>query len=260
MSKKQSRAVREAGAQRAAERAAEIRRQHEAKERRRRTISVSVVVIGVLAALLAIGWAWQSSRDTTGQATTPPAGVVDKYTLPYGADAAPVTVTVYEDFMCPYCGEFEAASRSMFAKYVDQGDVQVRYHVLSFLDRYSNGTQYSTRSMNALGVVLDTAGPDVAKRFHDLLYENQPEESTDGLSDDQLVDLAVKAGADRGEVEGPIDSLKYQQWVVNATDAASKAGVTGTPTVAVDGKFLPSLSTDQLVAAVQQRIDAKLAQ
>lgn len=260
MSKKSSKTTREAGAQRAAERAAAIRREHEAKERRRRTLSVSVLVIGVLAVILVIAVAVQSSRDTTGQATTPPSGVVDKYALPYGSAQAPVTVTVYEDFMCPYCGQFESASGSMLGKYVDDGDVQVRYHVLSFLDQASNGTDYSTRSMNALGVVLDTAGPDVAKRFHDLLYENQPEEGTDGLSDQQLVDLAVKAGADRGQVEGPITSLKYQQWVTNATDAASKAGVTGTPTIAVDGEKLPSLPTPQLVGALQQKIESDLGQ
>lgn len=260
MSNKKSNATRRAENLAASERAAAIRKEQERKERRRRTVVITAVIGVVLALLLAAGYAVQSSRDTTGQASTPPSGVVDKYAVPRGQDSAPVTVTVYEDFMCPYCGQFESASGSMLGKYVDDGDVQVRYHVLSFLDQASNGTDYSTRSMNALGVVLDTAGPDVAKRFHDLLYENQPEEGTDGLSDQQLVDLAVKAGADRGQVEGPITSLKYQQWVTNATDAASKAGVTGTPTIAVDGEKLPSLPTPQLVGALQQKIESDLGQ
>ncbi len=32
-----------------------------------------------------------------------------------------------------------------------------------------------SRSAEAFTVVLDSSGPDVAKKFHDLLYENQPE-------------------------------------------------------------------------------------
>lgn len=78
MTKKQSKATKQANAQRAGERAAAIRKQHESKERRRRTLVVTAVVIAVLAAIGGIGFAVQSSRDTTGQVATPPDGVVDK--------------------------------------------------------------------------------------------------------------------------------------------------------------------------------------
>ena len=244
-------------AQRAAERAAELRQENEAKERRRRAVAVSVVVVGVIAAMLAIGFAVRStSRDR--QVATPPAGVVNTWAVPYGNASAPVKVAVYEDFMCPFCGQFEAASRPVLQKYVDQGRVQVQYHVISFLDRASNNTRYSTRAMNALAVVLDTAGPQAAKTFHDLLYEHQPAESTAGLSDEQLVDLAVRAGADKGEVSGPISSLKFEPWVENATKASADAGVTGTPTVKVDGKVLQAPTIDQMVASLQQAIQQRV--
>jgi protein-disulfide isomerase len=259
MTKKQSQATKQANAERAAERAAAIRKENERKERRRRTLTVTAVVGSVLAAILIIGYAVQSTRDTTGQATTPPSGVTDKYELAVGEPGAPVTVTVYEDFMCPFCGDFEAASRDMLRQYVDQGDVQVRYHVLSFLDRASNGTDYSTRATNALGVVLDTAGPDVAKKFHDLLYEHQPEEGSDGLSDAELVDFAVQAGAEESQVQAPIEDVKFEQWVKNSTDAASKKDISQTPTVLVDGSKLDGATIDGMVTAMKQEIDAKLA-
>jgi protein-disulfide isomerase len=259
MTKKQSKATKQANAQRAAERAAAIHREREAKDRRRGAVTVTVVVVGALILLLAIGLAVQSLRDTSGQSAKPPNGVAGGYALPYGSASAPVHMTVYEDFMCPFCRHFEAGSRAMLKQYVDRGDVQVRYHLLSFLDSASNGTDYSTRSMNALGVVLDTAGPKVAKRFHDLLYENQPREDTSGLSDEQLISFAVKAGADRNRISAPIKSLKFEQWVTNSTDAASKAGVNGTPTVVIDGKTLPPMATSKLLATVKARIDRQLA-
>ncbi|HET6626758.1 MAG TPA: thioredoxin domain-containing protein [Nocardioidaceae bacterium] len=259
MSKKQSNATKQANAQRAAERAAAIRREQEAKERRRRTLWVSLAVLAVIAVVVAIAVGVQSGRDTTGEAATPPDGAVDTYALPMGPADAPVKVSVYEDFMCPFCGEFEAATRKSLEEYAGQGEVQVQYHPISILDDASNGTDYSTRAMNAAGVVLDNAGPGVAKKFHDLLFENQPEEGSDGLSDQQLIDLAVRAGADESAVSRPIQDLEFEQWVENATDAASKAGVNGTPTVMVDGKIVEATSTiDQLVSDTLGTIEATL--
>ncbi len=256
MSNKKSNATRRAENLAASERAAAIRKEHERKERRRRTVVITAVIGVVLALLLAAGYAVQSTRDTTGQTTTPPSGVVDKYAVPRGQDSAPVTVTVYEDFMCPFCGDFEAESRPVLKKYIDNGDVQVQYRVLSFLDRGSSGTQYSTRAMSALGVVLDTSGPDVAGKFHDLLYENQPAEGSSGLSDSKLIDLAVQAGANKDDVSGPIKSVRFEQWVKNATDASSKDGVSQTPTVLVDGKKLEFSTIPELMSQLTAAIDA----
>ena len=254
MAKRKSQATREAQRQANAERAAAVLEEQRKQERRRRNRTIAVAVGVVLVLMLGIGYAVQSFRDTTGQAATPPAGAVDDYALAVGSADAAATVTVYEDFMCPFCGQFEAASREMLAEQVDAGDVRVEYRVVSFLDRYSNGTEYSTRAMNALGVVLDTSGVEVADRFHELLFENQPAEGTDGLSDDELVDLAVEAGADEAQVRGPVQDRVFEQWVVNATSAASEAGVSQTPTVMVDGEPLEATTIDGLVTELDQRL------
>jgi protein-disulfide isomerase len=259
MTKRQSKATRRANSERAAERAAAIRREQENKERRRRTLWISLAVLGVLAVVVAIAVGVQAGRDTTGQATTPPAGVVDQYAVPFGEATAPVKVAVYEDFMCPFCGQFEAAGGDLLKQYVDRGDVEVEYRVISFLDGQSNGTDYSTRAMSALGVVLDTTGPEAAKKFHDLLFENQPEEGTDGPSDDELVSYAVEAGAREADVRPAIEDRKFEQWVKNASDAASKGGINSTPTVLVDGKKVESDTIDGLLTSTKAAIDEALA-
>ncbi|QNN53440.1 MauE/DoxX family redox-associated membrane protein [Nocardioides mesophilus] len=258
MAQRKSKAARNAERLAASEQAKAVLLEQQRRERRRRTYVVTAVVAVVLTLLLGIGYAVQSSRDTTGQATTPPAGAVDSYALPLGKSSAPVTVTVYEDFMCPYCGEFEKASRDTLHQYAADGDVQVQYRVLSFLDRASDGSDYSTRSMNALGAVLDTAGPEVASKFHDLLYEQQPQENTKGLSDDELIALAVQAGAKESAVAGPIRDLKFEQWVKNATDQSTKDGVSATPTVRVDGTTIDYQTIDELVTKMDAAIQAGL--
>ncbi len=73
--------------------------------------------------------------------------------------------------------------------------------------------------------MLDTAGPDAAKRFHDLLFEHQPEEGSAGLSDGQLLDYAVNAGARRSKVSGLISDRAFENWVEKGTSQASEDGV-----------------------------------
>jgi protein-disulfide isomerase len=256
MTKRQSKATRRANSERAAERAAAIRREQENKERRRRTLWISLAVLGVLAVVVAIAVGVQAGRDTTGQATTPPTGVVDQYAVPFGEATAPVKVAVYEDFMCPFCGDFEAASRAALQKDVDAGKVQLRYHVLNFLDDRST-SDYSTRAANAYAAVLDAAGPQAAKEFHDLMFENQPEEGSAGLSDRQLLDYAVQAGAPRAAVSRAIGARTSEQWVDNGTEQASKDGVNATPTVQVDGKTVTYTTIDELAAEVERAVAAK---
>jgi protein-disulfide isomerase len=259
MTKKQSKATKQANMQRASERAAAIRAEHERKERRSRALVVAASVVGVLLVVIAIAWGLSRGGTGEGQTSNPPDNAVEEFALAMGDNDAPVTVTVYEDMMCPYCGLFEAASSERLKEYAESGDVQVRYHVVSFLDSASED-RYSTRAANALGVVLDTAGPEVAVEFHDALFAAQPAEGGPGLSDEQMIDMAVEAGADEAAITGPIADLKFEPWVEDATDAWSKAGFTGTPTVTVDGEKVDFTSAEDLLANTEKAIGEALSE
>ena len=209
--------------------------------------------IGVVAALLAIvvgGYLVQSTRDASGRAATAPAGVTDTYGVMVGDATAPHTVTVYEDFQCPICHDFEARAGDRLRKAVDAGRIRLDYRMVAFLDGAST-TDYSTRALNAAAVVLDTSGQDVFLEFHDLLFDHQPPEGSAGLSDAELVRYAVRAGADESAVRPGIEGLRFRQWAVNATSQMSRDGVNGTPTVLVDGEM-------QAEATLQSSIDTAL--
>jgi protein-disulfide isomerase len=250
MSRKKSTATRRKESQVAAERAAAIRGEQERKERRRRSIVVTAVGVVVLALVLVIGTLVRSSLDSTSGSAKAPSGAVG-YAVPAGKAGAPATVTVYEDFMCPFCGQFEAATRSRLQAAADSGKVRLRYHALNFLSR-SSTTDYSLRAANAYAAVLDTAGPDAAKKFHDLLFEHQPEEGSAGLSDGQLLDYAVEAGAQRSEVSDKISGRSFEGWVKKGTSQASEDGVTATPTVEINGKTVEFKTVAQLVDRIDQ--------
>jgi protein-disulfide isomerase len=230
-------------ARRAAEAAVRAR-----AEGRRRTVLGGVVAAVVVVLALVVVIVVQTQRTATSADAAAPANA-DGTVISVGSADAPVTVDLYEDFQCPNCKRFEATTGSTLAQLVADGTVQARYHGMAFLDTNAND-DYSTRALNAAAVVAATAGPDAFQTFHDLLFANQPAEGGSGLTDDQLVAYAAEAGASGGTVEQDIRALTYGDWVATATDQASKDGVTGTPTVLVDGEQPAELSPDGLTAAV----------
>ncbi len=213
-----------------AERAAALLAERERAEKRRQTLTVVGVVLG-LVLVVAGGFLINRMRDTTGNVVAIDTG--GAYEVTVGTADAPRDVVIYEDFLCPFCGELEAQTREELAGLAESGQVRVTYRPFVLLDQLGD---YSQRSTAAFGVVLDQAGPDVAKAFHDLLFENQPAEEGPFPDDDRLVDLAVEAGADESEVRGPIEDLAGADFAQGATDQAIEAGVQGTPTILVDGE------------------------
>ena len=236
----------------------------------RRNGLVAVAVVAVIAIVVGIGYAVQAGRDTTGKDAAAPGdssssssptggapasddgdpGVADTYGVGIGDPKAPVKVEVFEDFLCPYCRQFEGTSRDDLRQAAVDGKAYVVYRPIAFLD------EYSTRSLNAFGVVLDASGGAVALKFHDLLYENQPDEGGTMPDDEWLIDRAVEAGAKEDAIRPGIEKLSFKQWMINGNDDASQRGVNSTPTVFVNGDQISGSSIDDLAAQVQARIDS----
>jgi protein-disulfide isomerase len=217
------------------ERAQALLREQQRRERLRNFSVIGVVVLAVLV-IAGVAFYVQSNRDTTGQAAKDtPANLTGTYSVMVGKPSAPTTIKLYEDLQCPICKEFESVTGQQVRAAIAAGKVKVDYHMVSFLDR-SSTTAYSSRALNAAMAVLDTAGPDAFLRFHTLAYDNQPAEGSAGVPDSTLIQWAAQAGADQSKVTPLINGNVYHQWVVNATDQMSKDGVTGTPTVYINGK------------------------
>jgi protein-disulfide isomerase len=226
------------------------------QQRRERVRNLSVVGAVVVAVLLVVGVLFfvQSNRDKTGQtASSTPGNLTGTYSVTIGKASAPTTIKLYEDFQCPICQQFEAYTGPQVRAAIAAGKIKVDYHMVAFLDTHSLNA-YSSRALNAAMAVLDTAGPDVFAKFHQLLYDNQPGENTAGPSNQQLIDLAVQAGADKTAITAPIENNVYHQWVLNATDQMSKDGINGTPTVFINGKNQgsdPKAAADAVLAALK---------
>jgi len=208
------------------------------QQRRERMRNFSVIGAVVLAIVIIGGVLFyvQSQKDTTGQtAKDVPSNLSGTYNVVIGKSSAPTTIKAYEDLQCPICKQFEAVTGQQTQAAIDAGKVKVDYHMVAFLDR-SSTTNYSSRALNAAMAVLSTAGPDAFMKFRTIAFQNQPAEGSAGVPDSTLIDWAVQAGADKDKVTPLINGNVYHQWVVNATDQMSKDGVTGTPTIFINGK------------------------
>lgn len=219
------------------ERRAQARRvveQQKARERRRRVTlwtTIGVVMVLVIAGIVGYSVMAGQQKATASKLTTPSVAV-DQGTA-FTVGTGPVTVDLYEDFMCPVCHAFENATGPTIKQLVAQDKITVRYHPVAILDESSNGTNYSTRSAGAAAAAA-VAGKFQA--YHDVLYANQPQEGSDGLTDAKLIQLGNSVGITASSFAAAISNKTYDAWADHVTETFAQRGYTGTPTILVGGK------------------------
>lgn len=142
------------------------------------------------------------------------------------------TIAVFVDFQCPVCKTFEEQYGPALEAAAEDGRITLEYHPIAILDRYSQGTEYSSRSAGAAVCVADT-NPDLYLDFAKTLFDNQPAENTSGLTNQQLADFASQVGAD--DAVACINDETYKKFGVSQ---AKSHEIKGTPTVEVNGKRL----------------------
>jgi protein-disulfide isomerase len=247
------------GKRTARERLAVEREKQKTAERRRRTLIVGASVVGVLGLAAVIGVvaanAGKSKSTKSSGPVVAPSGAQgkDSLAIPVGKDGARSTLTVWEDFRCPACQAFETNYRSTIHELTDSGRLRVEYHLVRLIDGNLGGTG-SLRAGNAAACAQD-AGK--FRDFHDVLYENQPEETNDAFSDNgRLITLAGKVGGlDTAGFRTCVNGGTHDAWVNKSNAAFKTAGFTGTPTVLLNGKNIyqdQTMTPAKLKQLVQQ--------
>lgn len=247
----------------AREKARLAREAEKKREKRNRLFLQGGIVLGVLAILGIVALVLTQSVKPAGPGPlnmasggvtfTKDLQVVKTPALAEGADRKapeadfdkmPVDVTVYADYMCPACGQFEATYGTSLEASVGKGDVNLTIYPINFLDSSSMGTKYSTRAANLVSCVVDQQ-PDKAFRLHTLLLspEVQPKEGSTGLTDDQLLEQAKAAGVDvNDDIKQCVKDQRYASFIAGNAKQALEVGVLGL----ADGAQLVKPSMEQL--------------
>ncbi|MHC5904414.1 DsbA family protein [Streptomyces sp. S6] len=223
----------------ARERLAAERQKQKSADKRRKVLVVGASVLAVLGVAAGIGAvaanAGKDSGDSAGPVVAPSgANGKDALAIPVGKDSAKSTLTVWEDFRCPACKSFETAYRSTIHELTGAGKLKVEYHLATLIDGNLRGSG-SRKAANAAA-----CAQDVGKfpAYHDVLYENQPQETDDAYSKEaRLIELAGKVeGLDTPAFRACVEKGTHNAWVKKSAAAFSNGGFGGTPTVLLDGK------------------------
>jgi protein-disulfide isomerase len=187
-------------------------------------VAVAIVVAALLVVLSQLGDAGGGSAEDVGGFYS---GIPQDGTT-LGEKSAPVTLYLYEDFQCPFCGQFD---REMFPDLVDDyvrdGQVKVVSETMAFL---------GPDSITAARAALAAGEQNRYWPYHALLFENQGEENSGYVTDDYLRGLAEKTpGLDvqKWEDQRAGDSFVKELEAVQAKAQAS--GVNSTPTLIFEG-------------------------
>ncbi|MFE2756523.1 DsbA family protein [Actinosynnema sp. NPDC059335] len=208
----------------------------------RNRIVIGVVVVVVLAAVVVGGVLWSRSDAKPSLADLPPVTGVsapierDGGAVVVGRDDAKVTLDLYEDFLCPACGNFKKTYGEQIKQEIEAGKLRVRYHVLPFLNRYSDPEGYSRDSANA---ALCAADAGKFWEYHETLFLRQPEEGGPGYTKAELAKLGADLGITGDAFQQCVDGGAHEQDAQAGLDAVKATGnFGGTPTVMKDGQVV----------------------
>ena len=237
----------------------------EAKRTRNIQIIGGVVILAVVAAIIGLAvWA-RGEAEAQSTPVAPLEEFVTDAALPKGvsaendygvpANSAPAapTFSLYEDFQCPACANFEATGFSEVLAAANNGEIALYFHPMTFLDRNPDAKNSSLRATMAFGCAVDL---DKTLEYHAGVFTLQPGDGS-GWSDQQLLDLAKSVGIEGTDFESfqsCFESQKYRDWARNSQLAASLRGVPGTP-----GAFLNDELLDSTILNNAEQLKEKIA-
>ncbi|WP_462417652.1 DsbA family protein [Kytococcus sp. Marseille-QA3725] len=184
-----------------------------------------------------------------GKVKAPKGMSADETGVVVGESGGP-EVAIFEDFQCPGCKSMEELLGDEINKRVDSGDIQVTYHVKTFLDGNIPG-ENSVRAASAAFCAQD-AGK--FREYHDTVFDNQPEEG-EGYTDDDLKKFGKDAGIKGGDLktfEKCVDEGTYKELAQKSEAETSEMGVTSTPTVYINGEHHELSNKEDFVKALDE--------
>lgn len=212
-----------------------------AEERKENLIAFAVVIL-VIGAIAFFVW-----RSVTAPLPAPERVAIGVGNAPsIGPETAPVTVIIFSDFECPYCGDFARDTMPLVEeRLVETGQVRVAFRHFPLSTH-----PYADRAAQAAACADDQGK---FWEYHDLLYANQ-----DALQIGDLQSYAVELGLNTTVFDACLLGEERANVVAQDRALGLQVGVTGTPTFFFNGrKVAGALTYDAFAAQVAQETAAE---
>ncbi len=185
-----------------------------------------IIIAAVLTAALGIGaWLLLGSREFSNAT----AGAQPPHVR--GDQDAPVTLEEFGDFQCPPCGRLHPELKKLESEY---GPARLRVMFRQFpLAMHAHALE-AARAAEAAGV------QGQFWEMHDLLYENQAKWNEARDARQIFINFAIALGLDSERFARDMDSAQASERVERDQARGNSLGVTGTPTVFVNGREVPA--------------------
>lgn len=209
----------------------ERRTKMQLQQQRQRLVLIVLIVLG--AAFIVFAVVWSQLRPAGEVATVAPAALPNPNGLSLGDANALVVIDVFEDFQCPACKRFTENTEPLIIKnLVTTGKARYVFHNYPFLDdRIKKGGE-SDQAANA-SMCANEQGK--FWEMHDTLYANWNGENQGAFSDSRLQAMAQSIGLDMSAFNTCFSANKYEADIQADLDKGQAMGVSGTPTVFVNG-------------------------
>lgn len=179
-----------------------------------------------------------------------PESIEEDAPVPPGIQAAepgqPIQIVEYVDVNCVHCADFAAMFDDQIAGWLDAGEITYEYRVVAYLDRNSP-TNYSSRGANAAFCVADSS----PESYWDFMKAIFAQHASGEVDNQGLIDMAASVGAD--DIEDCVKDDTYRPYEKYADQLARVDGISGTPTVYVNGA---EADLNEFATTVQTAIDA----
>lgn len=157
-----------------------------------------------------------------------------------GSAAAPVTVVMFSDFQCPACAATHPVLQKILAEYGDKVRFVVRDFPLTTIHKDAFLAAQAANAAKAQGKFFE---------FSEILYRNQ-----DALDAASLKKYAADSGLNVAQFELDLQSGKFAVEVRRDMAEGKSYGVTGTPTIFVNGVRVRGLSARAFRAAIDKAL------
>jgi protein-disulfide isomerase len=160
-----------------------------------------------------------------------------------GPKDAPVTITMFSDFQCPFCAQTTPVIDQVLAAYPNDVNFVMKQFPLRSIHPQADPAARAAIAAGKQGKFWE---------MHDELYKNSRT-----LSPETIKGLGEKLGLDMKKFEADMNSDEVKKQVDAELALGAKSDVRGTPSFFVNGKIAQNRTVDGFKAQIDAELKAK---